>query len=242
MSFPCDVWKAALGPDSAGPQWRKRLTGLPALRTRSCGRLLVVTPHLDEDVCSAGGLIAVVAGQSVPIEVLAVTDGNGAQKGRPDAGHPAELGYRRAHRSVSDRRLGAHQTRRHALCLQSGRVSEHEADVVAALSEIVGSAREPTGLWVLAPWHHDGHPDHDAVGRAAVVVCTAYRLRLVQYLTAAWRRDDPADLPRRPLRHLPLSPLVRARKLRAIPTPLRGRGQVCGREFFLTGAAGATDG
>jgi hypothetical protein len=90
--------------------------------------------------------------------------------------------------------------------------------------------------------HHDGHPDHDVIGRAAAEVCRAYRLRLVQYLTAAGRRDDPTDLPRQQVRCLQLSPLVRARKLRAVPPPVRGKGEIDDREFFLTTAPGAAGG
>jgi hypothetical protein len=43
---------------------------------------------------------------------------------------------------------------------------------MAAVSELVGFA-DPEGLWCLAPWELDGHPDHDAVGRAAATACSA---------------------------------------------------------------------
>jgi hypothetical protein len=39
------VWKAALGSDGAGRRWQDWLAGLPPLRTRTCRRLVVVTPH-----------------------------------------------------------------------------------------------------------------------------------------------------------------------------------------------------
>ena len=113
------------------------------LRYRSCRRLVVIATHLDEDISAAGGLIARLAEQDVPIDVLAVTDGDGATVGAKGATPPHELGRRRAHRSVSYRRLGAYQVRRHDLALRSNTIADAEADVVAALSEILGFDPDP---------------------------------------------------------------------------------------------------
>jgi len=88
-------------------------------------------------------LIARLAEQDVPIDVLAVTDGDGATVGAKGATPPHELGRRRAHRSVSYRRLGAYQVRRHDLALRSNTIADAEADVVAALSEILGFDPDP---------------------------------------------------------------------------------------------------
>ncbi|HSU09881.1 MAG TPA: PIG-L family deacetylase, partial [Pseudonocardia sp.] len=136
------------------------------LRYRSCRRLVVIATHLYEDISAAGGLIARLAEHDVRIDVLAVTNGEG---GTESATSPHELGRRRAHRSVSYQRLGARQVRRYELALRSNTIADAEADVVAALSEILGYGPDPCAAWVLAPWQHDGHADHDAVGRAAAV-------------------------------------------------------------------------
>jgi hypothetical protein len=71
---------------------------------------------------------------------------------------------------------------------------------------------------VLAHWQHDGHADHDAVGRAAAVVCHAYRARLVEYLVTSWSSADLHDVPWGRARQLPLTPLLHLRKLYAIST------------------------
>ena len=92
------------------------------------------------------------------------------------------------------RRLGVPEVRRHRLRLESGTVSSAEPDLIAALSELVGHDCYP-GLWCLAPWRRDGHPDHDAVGLVAEAVCRSYNLRLVRYLCAAWEWLEPEDLP-----------------------------------------------
>jgi LmbE family N-acetylglucosaminyl deacetylase len=132
------------------------------------------------------------------VGVLAVTNGDG---GAEAATSPHELGRRRAHRSVSYQRLGGRQVRRYELALRSNTISDAEADVVAALSEILGFDPDPCAAWVLAPWQHDGHADHDAVGRAAAAVCHAYRARLVEYLVTSWSSDRRAARERAPMPH-----------------------------------------
>jgi LmbE family N-acetylglucosaminyl deacetylase len=42
-----------------------------------------------------------------------------------------------------------------------------------------------------APWRHDGHPDHDAAGRAATIASAAAGAPLLQYLVWAWHWADP---------------------------------------------------
>lgn len=231
----CDLSAAARGRSGIAADGGRSFGAVAALRPRLCRRLVVVVTHVGEDVCAAGGLIARLADHDVPIDVLAVTDGDGATAGAAGATPPHELGCRRAHRSVSYQQLGAHDVRRHELALPSGRVAEAELDVVAALSEIVGFDPDPSGSWVLAPWQHDGHPDHDAVGRASSVVCQAYQVRHVEYLVAAWGSTDPHRIPWPRARQLPLPPVLQLRKSSAVSAPgLDTSGYMPGdRETFL---------
>lgn len=116
------------------------------------------------------------------------------------------------------RTLGIAEVRRHRLGLTDGGVSRSEADVVGAISEIVGfAAEEPSGLCVLAPWSGDGDDDHEAAGRAAEVVTAAYRVRLVRWLDRAWSWAGPesAEVPWRRARQVALSETVLARKMAA---------------------------
>ncbi|PVZ04232.1 PIG-L deacetylase family protein [Actinomycetospora cinnamomea] len=115
------------------------------------------------------------------------------------------------------RALGVVEVRRHRLGLPDGGLALREADVVGALSEIVGFVEDPHGLCVLAPWSGDGDDDHEAAGRAAEVVCAAYRVRLVRWLDQAWSWAGPesAEVPWRRARQLALSETVQARKLAA---------------------------
>ena len=70
----------------------------------------------------------------------------------------------------------------------------------------------------LAPWPGDGHPDHDACGRAAAAAAAATGAPLLQYLVWAWHWADPAR--HRPAlascRRLDLDPSEAGRKRWAI--------------------------
>jgi len=112
------------------------------------------------------------------------------------------------------RALGLTVVRRHRLGLPDGGVAGVEADVVGAISEIVGFADDRAGLCVLAPWSGDGDDDHEAAGRAAEIVTAAYRVRLVRWLDRAWTwaGPDSDEVPWRRARQIVLSDTVIARK------------------------------
>src|SRR5687768_12813458 len=164
----CDVAAAMTGPDRVGRELLGDRRRLRTLQLPRCEHVVLVAAHLDEGFCAAGGLVATLAEREARVTVLAVTEGDG----RPATAAPAhELGVRRARQSLALQRLGIHEACRAALALPSGGVAGAEADVVAAVSEVVGYAAEPGRTVVVAPWRGDLHPDHAAVGTAAAVTC-----------------------------------------------------------------------
>ena len=78
------------------------------------------------------------------------------------------------------------------LGLPDGQISRNVDRLVAALH-----ARVQPGDLCLAPWWHDGHPDHDACGNAALAVTESVGAQLLGYLVWAWHWANPegADLP-----------------------------------------------
>ncbi len=70
----------------------------------------------------------------------------------------------------------------------------------------------------IGPWARDGHPDHDAVGRACEVVSTEVNATLLCFLVWAWHWADPmsADLPWDRLARVELGPFERAAKRDAV--------------------------
>src|SRR5690348_10475060 len=184
-------------------------------------------------MCAAGGLISHLARQGADVEVLAVTDPDPPASSAVESA-PLRQPTQRRQILAAYRRLGVPEVRRHRLHLHSGAVADAATDLIAAFSELVGHDCYP-GLWCLAPWRRDGHPDHEAVGLAAEAVCRSYNLRLVSYLSAAWEWLEPHDLPWRRARQFLLSDTLRARKNAAIPPPpaRTGRDWVADRELFL---------
>jgi LmbE family N-acetylglucosaminyl deacetylase len=162
-----------------------------------CRRLVVVVAHPHEELCAAGGLLHDSVLRGVPVSILAVTD-----TGTPNL-------------DASYHALGLSGIQRYRLGLTGGYVEAAEHDVTAAVSELLGFGN-PRGLWCLAPWELDGHPDHDAVGRATATACSAYRLPLLRYpITAAdrIRSSPPAE---HQVHQLALTAPVRRRKRRAL--------------------------
>lgn len=170
---------------------------------------LVVRPEELADPDTLASVLARLDGVPEP-ESDEGADAGGAGAEAPV--DPEEAGLAAAYRA-----LGVAEVRRHRLGLPDAGLTRCEADVVGALSEIVGFVEDPHGLCILAPWSGDGDDDHEAAGRAAEIVCAAYRVRLVRWLDQAWSWAGPesAEVPWRRARQLALSETVQARKLAA---------------------------
>ena len=74
------------------------------------------------------------------------------------------------------------------------------------------------GRWCLSTWRGDGHPDHEAVGRAAATACAATGARLVEYPIWLWHWARPGDarVPWDRARVVPLPDRARAAKAAAV--------------------------
>ena len=189
----------------------------PAL-TFPPGRPLVVAPHPDDEILGVGGLLAVLG----DAEIVAVTDGEASHPGST-VHTPAQLaGIRRAETAEALRRLGVTRTPVVHLGQPDGGIDEHTLAV--ALIE-----RLTPGRWCLATWRGDGHPDHEAVGRAAAAACAATGAHLLEYPVWAWHWAQPGDdrVPWERARRLDLPPAARRAKeaaVRAFPSQIDDLG------------------
>lgn len=170
------------GTDDA--RWRSwpAVMQWPALTIDPPEPPLVVAPHPDDEVLGVGGLLAICRAA----EVMAVTDGEASH---PDSTvhTPAQLAaLRRDETTEALRRLGLTGTPVRHLGQPDGGIDEDA--VTAALI-----ARLTPGRWCLATWRGDGHPDHEAVGRAAAAACAATGARLLEYPVWAWHWAEPGD-------------------------------------------------
>lgn len=78
---------------------------------------------------------------------------------------------------------------------------------------------------MVCPWSQDGHPDHEAVGRAAAQVAADRGVAVLEYPVWMWHWAEPGDhrVPWHRVSRLRLSDLQRQRKRRAVA---RHRSQV----------------
>ena len=199
------------GTGTAEAEWSawSGLADLPRLQLPESGvggGPLVVAPQPDDEVLGCGGLLAAAGG-----EVVAVTDGEASH---PDSRvHSREelVVIRRAETSAALAALGRGSTVVHRLGQPDGGIDE------ARLTDELERLLVP-GRWCVVTWAGDGHPDHEASGRAAAVACALTGAQLVQYPVWAWHWARPGDVrvPWESARRLPLSGPVAAAKRRAI--------------------------
>jgi LmbE family N-acetylglucosaminyl deacetylase len=185
-----------------------RLAALPPFQQRRPGRLIVVAPHPDDEVLAAGGLLQQMQQAGVETVLVAVTDGEASHPGVRTQGH--DLVSRRVEETrVALRRLGCGSVRVQRLCLSDGSVAEQSQYLTGVLSRLL----RPDDLCV-APWRSDGHPDHDAAGRAAIAAARLTGARVLEYLVWAWHwaTPDDASIPWQQCRRLDLQRRHIARK------------------------------
>lgn len=159
--------------------------------------LLIVAPHPDDEIAGAGGLFAAALDAGIPVRLAAVTDGEGSHP--PEAIDPAELAAIR--RGETDAALqvladaaGCPVPPVTRLSIPDGAVAEHEETLAGRLAELLDEL--PTGTWIAAPLRTDGHPDHDAAGRAAfAAAATRPTCPVVEYPVWLWQHTAPADVP-----------------------------------------------
>lgn len=217
VSTPEQVWSpcAELAPfDLAGIQ-----------------RAVVIAPHPDDEVLALGGTLQLLARRGCELAIIAVTDG--------EASHPlalhltnsqlSELRAREREVALGRLGLGAADREHGETLLALGRIHREMAHVrVTRLRCPDGGVMRETRLgdWLepllanathcFAPWEFDGHPDHDASGRAAAIACARTETELVRYPVWAWHWATPRELPWPDARRIALDAEALAAKQEAI--------------------------
>lgn len=180
-------------------------------------RLVVLAAHPDDETLGAGGLMALAAARGVPVDVVVATDGDASHPGSPvPASTLADLRRAESRRAAQLVAPGARVrflgrgdgllTERSDLvddltALLTDRAEQGETQAERARSTVVDGTPRSTvvdgtpDLLVVAPWERDGHPDHDALGAAAVAACPAVGARLWRYPIWAWHWARPDEFP-----------------------------------------------
>lgn len=157
----------------------------PASLLQGAGRLVVVSPHPDDEVLGCGGLIQAALAAQLPVSLVSVTDGEACYPGQGQWPVERLRRVRRAELRRALARLGVLAPVQ-ALGLADGAVAPAQGLLQRQLH-----ARLQAEDLVLAPWEHDGHPDHEACGRAARKAAAECGARLLQYPVWAWHWLDP---------------------------------------------------
>jgi LmbE family N-acetylglucosaminyl deacetylase len=185
-------------------------TGPPGRGTAR--RVLVVAAHPDDEVLGFGGTLAVLAAARVRLRLVSVTDGEAShpRSGTAVARDLAAVRTRELRQALG--RLGA-DVRSVTLGMPDGRVARHDRALTGELTALLDGCD-----LCVAPFRRDLHPDHDAVGRAALAAGTARGVPVWEYPVWAWHWAAPGDprLPWHRAARIPLPPTAVARKNEAL--------------------------
>jgi LmbE family N-acetylglucosaminyl deacetylase len=190
--------------------WRLRLESLPWTPPADPGgSVLVLSAHPDDEVLAIGGWLAGQTRRDVTF--VTATDGEASHPASPTT-TPDDLRARRPGELIGALELlGFERPVVHRLELPDGGLTDSADRLDASLARLVERAD-----LVLAPFEADGHPDHDAVGAAAVRLC-ADTTPLWRFPLWTWAWTEPDDQPWAPqMRRLDCSSAARVRKRRAI--------------------------
>ncbi|QJD67766.1 PIG-L family deacetylase [Xanthomonas campestris pv. badrii] len=149
-------------------------------------RVVVVSPHPDDEVLGCGGLLAMAVASGRQVLIVSVTDGEAAYP-QEDAWPPARLAAaRRDELRDALACLGIDPSRVVRLDAGDGQVRAGVSALGAQLSELL----QPSDA-VLVTYAHDGHPDHEACADAAIDAAAHCQARLIQFPVWAWHWDNP---------------------------------------------------
>jgi LmbE family N-acetylglucosaminyl deacetylase len=198
---------------TAEQQWQQWevLRRLPAVAPTP-GPVVLLAAHPDDETLGAGGLLALADAAGADVHVVVATDGEASHPGSATCS-PAELAERRAAEVAEAVALLAPRAHLHLLHLPDGALRAHADTLRTALDGLL-----TPGSRLVAPWHGDAHPDHDAAGEVAAEVARRRGLELLEYPIWAWHWASPGDarLPWATAVRLPLPASARERKAKAV--------------------------
>lgn len=148
------------------------------------GPLVVVSPHPDDEVLGAGGLVHCWARLGQSVTVVSVTDGEAADPSRADLNW-----VRRAELRNALRRLSCLHVEVRNVGIPDGKVRDHQNRLRIVLDELL---QQPATI--IAPYEQDGHPDHEAVGQVCLEVAQNNGVPIARYPVWTWHHTHPESV------------------------------------------------
>lgn len=181
---------------------------------------IVLAAHPDDESLGAGGLMARLRRLGARVTVLLCTAGEASHPDSPTT-TPEQLA------AVRLREFGGALTHLlpdpdwRFLALPDGKVASHRKAVQEALRQTIADVAAGAGLpaeqiTLVAPYRHDGHTDHDALGSAAAEAAGAGGHGLLEYPVWYWLWADATDQAWQSWLRLPLDPAERQAKAAAM--------------------------
>jgi LmbE family N-acetylglucosaminyl deacetylase len=167
---------------------------------------LIVSPHPDNEVLAAGGLIHMWTQRGYRVTILSLTDGEAAYP------HWRRLArVRREELKEAVHILSAEPVLIVRLGIPDGRVADAAGRLRGALVSLV-----VPGTTLIAPYENDGNPDHNAAGRITCEMSRNLGLPVVRYPIWTWHHGDPSALAGLAWRRFSLSEEAQAAKADAV--------------------------
>lgn len=177
------------GGGTAEQVWAGAGLRLPALDLRECREIVVVGAHPDDETLGFGAAATFLAESGIRVQIVSASDGGAAY---PDSSLLQRFRLERTRRAELHCAAGVLGLPA-PICLgmPDGEIARYEQRLTDLLVEIL--ATKPAGTWLAATWRGDGHPDHEAVGRASALAAEYTGAVLVEYPVWMWHWAVPDD-------------------------------------------------
>ena len=171
--------------------WTRSDRRFTPLNIDDCPALLLVAAHPDDETLGLGATASALAERGISVQVVAVTDGEAAYP--EDAGGRTELAETRRDETLAAAAQPSAWRDRSSSASPTARSPPTRTGCRSSWQAIL--AESPPGTWCAATWRGDGHPDHEATGRAAAAASRSAPSVFLEYPIWMWHwalPDDPA--------------------------------------------------
>lgn len=185
-------------------EWARICDNLAPFVWPACRRVVVVSPHPDDETYGAGGLIGVAVDRDLAVMIIAVTDG--------EAAYP-RTDLARVRRGELDNAVACLDPTGAINVVRLGFADSRVTESLHALTAEIAGLLDSDDL-VVCPMPDDGHPDHAAVSTAATRSASAMGAEVRWFPVWAWHCHDPGR-----------STIVEGQRL-TLPPPIRDRKEL----------------